>query len=413
VVSTVWPEATSSAAGVRTMQLIQGFQKWWPGSKIHVTSTSAPNRHCTVLERSGVTCSQITLNRNLSIQELVTDCRPDVVVFDRFLAEEQFSHGIKSHWPKALTILDTQDIHSWRRARKACIKQGGSVSASFNTRPLLTQPDFLRELASIHRTDLSLLVGSSEKDLLIEHGVPSSKLAMAPFFYQQIEAQKFQNFGNRRDFVSIGNFMHEPNLDSLMWLIDSGLWRDILTRVPDAEIHIYGAYAPTAFIQKVKNIKGIVFKGFTEDLNILERYRVLLAPLRYGAGVKGKIVDAWRYGTPVVTTPIGSENMTDPISNEWGGSWSGTTKEELCNAAVNLYTDESLWISAQASGCKLANDYFCNPDILNRLKFKVEDHIENLDSFRSADAFQSILWHQTNRSTEYFSRWIELKETSN
>lgn len=151
-------------------------------------------------------------------------------------------------------------------------------------------------------------------------------------------------------------------------------------------------------------------------------YRVCLAPLRYGAGLKGKVMDAWWHGLPVCTTPIGSEGMTLEDAAEpsmqsmqsrapsWGGLCGGTTAEEIINDAVRLYTEQSLWEESQRRGFELLVQLYDAESHLRAIHDAIESLIPELHWQRSTDFVGEMLWTQQLRSTEYFSRWIELKE---
>jgi glycosyltransferase involved in cell wall biosynthesis len=103
-------------------------------------------------------------------------------------------------------------------------------------------------------------------------------------------------------FVTIGNFMHKPNVDSILWLKET-LWPQIRAQLPSAELHVWGAYAQDRHRHLTNKKQGFFVKGHADDcFDTLSRYRVLLAPLRFGAGIKGKVADSWAVGTPVVTT---------------------------------------------------------------------------------------------------------------
>jgi hypothetical protein len=391
--------------------LINSFKQWW-NADVCFVSSSKWNEHASQLQsEDGVQCFRCLPNRTSDIEQILNQTNPDVVVFDRFLAEEQFSFHVHRVLPSALRILDTQDIHSWRRARHSVIKSGGSVTDSFNATPCVSQPDYLRELASIHRSDLTLVCGSAEMHLLkTQPMVPASKLAMAPFFTDlKNMPDKLPTYWNRHNFVSIGNFHHKPNLDSLQWLLQSGMWHRIRQRLPQAEMHIYGAYAPPDFGGVIAGSDGVVMKGYMEDLRQLQTYRVLLSPLRFGAGVKGKVVDCWNQGTPVVTTPIGSESMA-PSHQDWGGAASCVDEQELESAAVELYSDAASWDRAQANGFRLLHHLYSASSNVDSLRSQLESHLASLSTRRAEDHYQAVLWHQSLRSTKYFSRWIELKE---
>lgn len=166
-------------------------------------------------------------------------------------------------------------------------------------------------------------------------------------------------------------------------------------------------------------------------------YRICFAPLRFGAGLKGKIVDSWWHGLPVSTTPVGCEGMT--LSNfpnqlpSWG---SATTESEIVDQTVGMYEDEAAWKKCQAEGFLLLNALYDKERNLASIQVRyhvlkysiriaekesyaypllqnsITTTMKTLQELRDADYTGSILWSQQMRSTEFFSRWIELKETS-
>jgi glycosyltransferase involved in cell wall biosynthesis len=137
------------------------------------------------------------------------------------------------------------------------------------------------------------------------------------------------------------------------------------------------------------------------------RHRVNLAPLRFGAGIKGKIVDGWRVGLPVVTTPVGAEGLGFG-ADSWGGIVAESA-DAFVEAAVRLYEDEELRLEHALAGFRLACELF-DPSAEGRgLLARVGALRAGLESVRERNLFGRILRYQTNRGTEYFSRWIEAK----
>ena len=150
--------------------------------------------------------------------------------------------------------------------------------------------------------------------------MPSHKVALASFYYPPLlkriaplqpasqACPTLADFNQRNGFAFIGNFRHAPNSDAVQWLLR--LWPHVRSRLPDATLHIYGAYPGQQHMEMHAPRKGIYMHGHVSDIGApLRKHRVMFAPLRYGAGVKGKVLDAWAHGMPVVTTPIGAEGV--------------------------------------------------------------------------------------------------------
>jgi O-antigen biosynthesis protein len=134
----------------------------------------------------------------------------------------------------------------------------------------------------------------------------------------------------------------------------------------------------------------------------------MLSPLRFGAGIKGKHVDAWKCGLPVVTTQIGSEGMVEDDEHRTFGGIVATSDDEFIRAACILYTDEQQWTLSMSHARDLCSRQ-CGWELVGRELFKV---VRDCHARRNRDYTRNLLWHQSVRSTEYFSKYIECKEAS-
>mmetsp|Transcript_23658 Transcript_23658/g.50192 ORF Transcript_23658/g.50192 Transcript_23658/m.50192 type:complete len:358 (-) Transcript_23658:2229-3302(-) len=280
---------------------------------------------------------------------------------------------------------------------------------------------FLRELASVHRSDLVLVCSSEEMEMLERKWqIPRWKLVPASFFCSEPKNWDAgtPSFDERTDFVTVGGFKHPPNVDCINIL--HKLWPQIRVRLPAAKMHVYGAYPSEKVLSLHDEKNGFLVHGHVEDLDgILKKSRVLLAPLRFGAGIKGKIVDAWRCGCPVITTPVGAEGMRDMsnagVTSGTEASWGGRivmNEDDFVSNAVSMYYDKTLWYECQGQARSLVNTLFDRNKNLSIVDHAINDALVNMDDRRRLDLVGSLLWHQNFRSTEYFSRWIELKEST-
>lgn len=400
VIGYVWPEPTSSAAGSRVVQLLQWGRT--AGYRVVFGSAAEPGDNSLALAGLGVECQGIALNCS-SFDAWVTALQPALVIFDRFLTEEQFGWRVADAWPAALRMLDTEDLHCLRAGREQALKAG---------RPVLELQDqdlyndlAQRELASIYRCDLSLVISDAELQLLRERfQVPAELLLWLPFMEPALTAPP-ADFASRRHLVFIGNYRHGPNWDAVRYLRE--FWPAIRARLPGVELHLYGAYQPKKALQLHSEPLGFLVRGWARDARAtLGAYRLCLAPLRFGAGIKGKLADAWAAGTPSVTTAIGAEGMGP------AASWPGALAEqpaELVQAVLSLYGDESRWQRAQAEGLTRFQQLFDARQLGLRLHNKVDALTRDLPAHRLRNIVGSILHEQKHRATEFMSRWIEVK----
>ena len=185
------------------------------------------------------------------------------------------------------------------------------------------------------------------------------------------------------------------------------IWPLIRKQLPDAELHIYGAYPSPKVTQLHQPKEGFLIKGRAESAQeVMLNAKVCLAPLRFGAGLKGKLIDAMECGTPSVTTSVGAEAMHAELG--WGGLIADD-KQEFANGAVNLYTDKTTWLNAQQKGAEIINHVFDKELHSKLLIEKLEQAEKNLDTHRHKNFIGSMLMHHTISGTKYMSRWIEEK----
>lgn len=402
IIGHVWPEPKSSAAGSRMMQLIEAFQK--EDYEIIFASACAKRDNAFDLSAIGIVQANIEMNQS-SFDHFVKSFNPDVVLFDRFMTEEQFGWRVAEHCPEALRILDTEDLHSLRKGRQQAFKDGKTFDASY-----LFNDFAKREMASIYRCDLSLIISEVEMDILNnEFKIPDNLLIYLPFQLDAVAAQEISGlpeFDNREHFISIGNFLHEPNYNSILYLKET-VWPLIREKLPSTELHIYGAYASQKVNQlhDVKN--GFLIKGFASDVNeVMANSRVCLAPLRFGAGLKGKLVDAMKNGTPCMMTTIAAEGMYGTLEPN---GYIEDAPELFAEAAVLLYQNKSIWKERQCNGFKVLNERFNKIIFHDRLFCTIKDTIKHLQKHRDNNFTGQMLLHHILQSTKYMSKWIEEK----
>ena len=399
----VFPESKSTAAGTRMLQLITFFKEH--NYQITFASAAQENPFSDNLTKLDVMQVSIELN-NTSFDTYIKNLNPEIVVFDRFIAEEQFGWRVVENCPDAIRVLDTEDLHCLRASRQEAFKK----SIPFEIASLFKADICKREIASIYRCDLSLIISSYEFDLLTnEFKIPSEILFELPFMLDRITEEQISNkpsFEERVEFISIGNFKHEPNWQSVLYLKKT-IWPMIRKELPEAKLLIYGAYSTQKVTDLHNEKEGFLIKGRVEDAHkVIEKARVLLAPLQFGAGLKGKLIDAMQTGTPSVTTTIGAEGMHAALP--WNG-FIVDAPEDIASKAIELYTNEVIWQASQRNGFEIINQLYNKIQLSEKLRQRITDLQENLKSHRSHNIIGSLLQHHTLQSTKYLSKWIEEK----
>lgn len=398
------------------MQILETFltQDW----DITFSSPAAIGEHKADLAALGIRECGIELN-NSSFDDFIRELAPDIVLFDRFMMEEQFGWRVELHCPQALRVLETSDLQSLRDARQQRLKHYLKQQPDADDFTPLFAPDLdeefqrmadtdlaKREIAAIYRCDISLMISDVEIRLLTEQfHVPPALLHWCPLLIEP-PTQAFVPYEERAHFLSIGNFRHAPNWDAVLWMKNS-LWPLIRQRLPGVQLHVYGAYTPPKATALHNPAQGFHVMNWAEDaLQVMTAARICLAPLRFGAGIKGKLADAMLCGTPNITTPIGAEGMAD--EQPWPGLI-GHSASALAEAAVTLYQDRQAWTRAQENGRQLlAERYapaFHGPELVQHLT----QCRRELSQQRRANFTGSMLRHHLHKSTQYMAQWIEAK----
>lgn len=463
LVSNFYPDVTASAAGVRSKYLLDQLSLCnrlkfivakHENDKVldkEVKSGCPQEIINTLREERNIDVIHLPPNRSESMKDFCSsNPKINTIIFDRFYTEENFSFAFLGEYKAAASmVLDMQDMHSLRAGRQRIVKEFDkhcniygddvdpfeSMNQVLDYIPSADDPHLLRELASIHRSDLTLVCSPSELELLQStYSVAPSKLCLAPFFVDKhlpaiikeklltSQSEQIHNKSNDSptDFVFCGGFKHAPNLDAARLLIRF-IWPKINRQLPPGStLHIYGAHCPSE-LHQAHNPKGLglYVHGYTPRLDDVflpannKNKRILLAPLRFGAGIKGKIIDAWSFGMPVVTTPIGSEGIINHNDKDakFGGSIASSL-ENFCEQVLTLSLDLNRYQEAQSRGYYLLEKLYDGENNWKRVQDSLSETRQNLHSRRSSDYVRAMLWHHSAQSTKYFSKWIEVKEQS-
>ena len=181
----------------------------------------------------------------------------------------------------------------------------------------------------------------------------------------------------------------------------------IKQQLPKAQIKIYGSYPDKKALNLHNEKEGFYVLGRAKDaLDVTRKARVSLAPLRFGAGIKGKLIDAMLAGTPSVTTVIGAEGMKG--KHEWPGVVA-SDDQDFADAAVKLFVDQDYWERKAACGDEILKHEFDASIVSAELAKVIAEGITNLRANRSVNFIGSMLRHHGSQSTKYMSKWIEEK----
>lgn len=268
----------------------------------------------------------------------------DFVVVSRHHTFRQWADAVRRHAPQAKLIFDTVDLHGLRELREAELRGSQSDKTS-------AMRTWDQESASIRIADETWVVSSVERERLQQES-PDAKVRVISNLHSA--RADTPAFSARQGFIFVGNFKHTPNVDGLAWFIEN-IWPVLIADMPNAELQVVGADAPLALIESMQAQRGIRYFGQVANLQpMLDGARVNIAPLRYGAGVKGKITQALSIGLPVVTTSIGAEGIPDAeqamcVEDE---------PQAFAQAMRALHEDETRWWRCRETGLRVTDRHF-------------------------------------------------------
>lgn len=210
-----------------------------------------------------------------------------------------------------------------------------------------------QELGIMQKADVVFTISCDEKEI-INHELGAEKAVISPIFYYNSIPKRKKNLQDCRDIIFVGGFSHHPNEDGILWFVKK-VWPTVSKRLPDSKLIVIGSN-PTEQIKQIASDR-IVVTGYVTDEKLSEYYessRVCVVPLRYGAGVKGKTVEAMSFQIPIVSTAIGIEGLAGIEQY----IQSSDTPNDFAERVVSLYTDTQLAESESKKYCDYLQERF-------------------------------------------------------
>ncbi|WP_417474972.1 glycosyltransferase [Luteimonas mephitis] len=262
--------------------------------------------------------------------------RFDSVIACRHYVAREFLPLLRKHAPQAQLVFDTIDLHYLREQRAAEVAGDAAWARTAQRTRVL-------ELDVIARSDLTLVVSDAERALLATDA-PAARVEVLSNLHRI--AGPGAPFAQRRDLVFVGGFRHPPNVDAVRWFADAVFPR-VRLRLPDVRFHCIGGDVVEA-IGALAARDGITVHGHVPDIApYMDGCRVALAPLRYGAGVKGKVNLSMAHGQPVVATSCAIEGMHTRDGHD---VLVADDANAFADAVVRLHEDEALWTTLSRNG---------------------------------------------------------------
>jgi len=267
----------------------------------------------------------------------------DLVILSRHYVAAEYIGLVRLHAPRARIAFDTVDLHYLREQRAAELADDAALLRhARNTRA--------QELRLIRESDVTLVVSEVERALLAREA-PGARVEVLSNVHEVYGCRK--PFGERRDLVFVGGFQHPPNVDAVEWFVRE-VFPDVRAALPDVRFHVIGSRVPDS----IRALAGehVIVHGFVDDiLPFMDGCRISVAPLRYGAGVKGKVNMAMSCGLPVVATTPAVEGMHVRSGED---VLVADDAAVFADAIVRLHGDERLWNLLSRNGLANVETHF-------------------------------------------------------
>jgi len=267
----------------------------------------------------------------------------NVVILSRLNVAKQYLQSVRQFAPQAVVVFDTTDLHFLREFRGA--KVTGKVKLMKSA--LLAKRD---ELAIARQADCTVVVSPIEKSIL-EEECPGHSVHIISNIHTVYGSK--QKFSERNGIIFVGSFHHHPNVDGMMYFYEN-IYPLLKIKMPDIKITIIGS-DPPEWLKRAVTDRFIVTDYVPDIEPYFNHCRLSIAPLRYGAGVKGKVLSSMGYGVPVVATSMAAEGI--PAENGYHMSIADTP-ESFSDAILRLYQNEILWDQMSTNGLEIISQHF-------------------------------------------------------
>ncbi|HWW77533.1 MAG TPA: glycosyltransferase family 4 protein, partial [Pyrinomonadaceae bacterium] len=347
------PTPDRDAGSARMLHILRALSEWCHPVLITTSKRVWPEYEKQLWKEGVETASALDFRR------LVRERRFRAAVISRPWVAEALLKSVRRADPRVKIIFDTVDVHFVRLEREAALTGDGTVARDAERNRRL-------ETRLARESDMVWFASPTDAEAL-ERLAPGTRSAVVPTVHPAHDAGL--PFEEREHLLFVGSFAHRPNADGVRFFVDEVLPL-VRESLPGVELLVVGAGAPEEFAARVS--EGVRVLGYVPDVDpLFARARVFVAPLRFGAGAKGKIGEALAYALPVVTTGVGAEGMNMRDGEE---VLLADSAAEFARAVVRLYTNAELWRRIASNGRAHAERHF-SPRVVGKI---VNDSVRSL-----------------------------------
>ena len=336
VIDALTPQPDRDSGSLRLVNLMRLLIEEGAHPVFMPANRTAEDQYTAALQGMGVECWHAPYAARFPAWLRAHGPRFDVALVSRHYIAGEMLPLLRRYAPNARLLFDTVDLHYLRERRAAELAgDAAALRAAMRTRAV--------ELALVRAADITLVVSEAERALLASDA-PGADVRVLSNLHRQVPPGPA--WSQRDGLLFVGGFRHPPNVDAVLWFV-----REVFPRIrdarPDIEFHCVGGDVPNE-IAPLADIPGVRIHGHVPELQpLLDGARVSIAPLRYGAGVKGKVNQAMAHGLPVVATTAAVEGMH---LREGEDVLVADDAEGFADAVLRLHGDEALWARLSANG---------------------------------------------------------------
>lgn len=303
-------------------------------------------RYRKALEQDGVTVAE-------PLDEVLQRQTFDAVLFEFYFPAQALLRHVRFRQPGARVIVDSVDVHFQRLFAKANVTGNPSDA-------VLAAKTKADELEVYRRADVVITVTDEDKGILLREA-PDIRVATIPNIHDVPDAPPGPK-NTDHSMIFVGNFTHSPNVDAVQYFC-SEIFPLIRKRVPDARLRLVGQAPPSEILDLASDV--IEVTGYVPETRpYLESSAVSIAPLRYGAGMKGKVGEALSLGLPVVTTAVGIEGFGLTRDKE---VLVGDTPQAFSEHVVRLFSDADFYNMLRVNGWQFMKRHYSEETVKSKI----------------------------------------------
>lgn len=340
-----------SYAAIQEMRLLQAL-----GVKVSFVPQNMAylGNYTEALQRMGVECLFAPFQSSVEAVIQERGAEFDFIYITRYSVAEHFIDLIRSRAPNAKIVFCNADLHFLREVRAAvAARDPEMMEKAKRTREI--------ELNVMRRTDVTLSYTETEAAVIASHNLDGAKVMKCPWVVEA--AAQAPPFEARSGVAFLGSYNHPPNEEAVVYFVNE-IMPELRRRLPGVKFHVYGSNAPKTL--KALADDDVVIEGFVDDVaEVYNGCRVFVAPLRSGAGIKGKVIGALAAGAPSVVSPLAAEGIGLSAGSE---AFVAEAPEDWVRAIVSLYQDEARWNEMSKRALEFVKQNFSFEDGVKRMR---------------------------------------------